>query len=268
MALEELEEKGSEGLGKKEESSEMIQLSKQDFEKLMSRIDDVTNQEKTVNKAGNSGSIDMESIGKMFQGMLSNQNKKSAFTEDGQFNFTEFGNEEIGEDDYLEKEDWRVFVAFRVLHVIADDKKNGRPVKAPLGMIRFNYTFTQRDQVGKEVNIVNVSQYICKSKAVLKFLLNHSEYGISFYDRVDMTLAKSSSSMSLVRKMSSLKTLGQQDLRQLTVQYPQVKFTAELDEVRIQLAQAMVEEEQGLAKKATLTALNSTYLAKQELGEA
>tara|TARA_R110000772_G_scaffold1095_2_gene3867 strand:- start:6549 stop:7346 length:798 start_codon:yes stop_codon:yes gene_type:complete len=261
MALEESEDKKSvEETG----GEERISIPKSEFELLLKKVDSLTKDEKTLPQ-GQSGVVDMNAIGAMIQGMMSNQTKSSAFKPNGQFDFNQGSDVEVPEDDYLDEKDWKVFVAFRVGHFISDDKRKGRPVRAPFGVIEFKYSFTQRDQNGREQNLVNVSQYICKSKIVKEFLESHTQYGVSFFDRVDMTLAKANSSVNLVRKMEFLKKQGAHELRMMAKGHEGVIFTEDLDSVRIQLAQSMVKEDEKMGRKRTEDSLTDTFLADQAL---
>lgn len=70
-------------------------------------------------------------------------------------------------------------------YVIGDDKKNGRPIPAPLGVIDFKAVSSVRRQNGKEQNMLILSKHVCQSKKELAFLRNHTMYGIRFFEKSD-----------------------------------------------------------------------------------
>lgn len=85
--------------------------------------------------------------------------------------------------DLLEKS--VVFWSQGFQYVIGDDRKNGRAIPAPLGVVDFKADSSKRRQVGKEQHMLIMSKHICQSKKELEFLRNHTMFGIRFFEKLD-----------------------------------------------------------------------------------
>jgi hypothetical protein len=166
------------------------------------------------------GASDPE-LAKAIQALANNNNQGIINRETGQFYFNNAiaGEYDIDPDDILPQNEWVTFASYTVFDVITSDKRNGRQVPAPLGPILLAYDSTNRIQRGKEVEIVNLCVYTCKSRKELKWLYEHSCFGVTFFDNIKGALSESAKK---ARKMSSLlvslRSMGIADLRRMASQ--------------------------------------------------
>jgi len=203
MALEVNEE------GKEEQLAAPIVLNEETmkvFKQMQDRIDQ-------LEKGGGTpqgGAAGMEDLVKLLADKITKQEGDRV----GQFQFgTMHTMADIDESDVLPKEEWVTFITHKALYAIVDDKRHGRNVKAPLDMILFKYQSTQQVKSGKEVDIVQLSTYTCMSRMELKWLQEHSLYGITFFNESIAAISKDvERGMRIAKVMTSLNGMNQHQL--------------------------------------------------------
>jgi len=150
---------------------------------------------------------------------------------------------EIDQDDQLPREKWVTFVCHKVGYVIVDDKVNGVPVRVPYGAIKFEYDSTRRIQNGKEVDVVNLSRYTCRSKKELEFLRNHSNYRLVFFENMRGTSnIDANKSMKLLSVFNSFRTMGIHDLIPYANEYG-IDTTMDIQHLRASITEAYVDKQ-------------------------
>lgn len=185
---------------------------------LQNRLNDLSLRVATTLPAGQSNDPE---LAKAIQALANNNNQGLINRETGQFYFNNAiaGEYDIEEEDILPQNEWVTFASYTVFDVITSDKRHGRQVPAPLGPILLAYDSTNRIQRGKEMEIVNLCVYTCKSRKELKWLYEHSCYGVTFFDNIKGALSESA---KRARKMSallvSLRPMGIADLRRMASQ--------------------------------------------------
>jgi hypothetical protein len=159
----------------------------------------------------------------------------------------------------LEPKDYKTFACFRSFHYIIDDVKNGIAIRAPYRPIKFAFASKTQKQNGKDTDIVYVCLFTATTTKELEFLLNHSRFGVDFYDHIDLRSVDSSRAVKMYSMVSALKTKGQSDLRDMC-RLRDMPFTADLDTVRSMLAAKMVEEDDKRLRSHSQEQLNKTFM--------
>ena len=238
MALEVIEEpEGQDNNNKVEITPD--QISELVEARLKEALKDI---KKSTEKQQQSSSI--EDLASMISKGVSDGMKSNT----GQFEFN-IGYEEsqIDPDDYLEPKDQVVFAVHRLYDVIVADKRNGRVIKVPLEPIEFKIQATKIVKNGKESNITNVATYTCCSKKELKWLKEHTQYGIRFFDRIDKAISVDAHKASILAKnMTMLGAMNQYNIIKYSKEYG-VPFSEDLNVMRAELANQMTNKELGQA---------------------
>jgi len=195
-------------------------------------------QNQNQNQNQNGGGITPEFLERLVRGIQGPQAKT------GQFEFdTMYSEEDIDPDDTLPKEEWVTFVCHRVMHIIVDDQRNGRNIRAPFDKIVFTYDSTKRVTNGKETELINLSTYTCKSRKELAWLRSHTKFGIYFFDSIDGSMSQKAERASLlVRVMLQLGRMGQHQIIQMCRERG-LPITKDLNEMRSNIALVQVEEQ-------------------------
>lgn len=245
MAIEEVEEENT-GASKdtkvtdvKVEPSiaEQFRLMQEEIAKL---------KENQVVPAENSDNNEL--IKTLVQELRGNQQVKT-----GQFEFDSMHTEaDIDPDDALEEKDYVTFITHKVIHVIVDDKRNGRNIRVPFEKIVFKYVSTKQVKNGRETDVFQLSTYTCTSKKELAWLRAHSLFGITFFDKMTGVLSKDAGrAFKLARQMMVLKNIGQGQIINMAKQRG-ISIGDDLDMMRSEIANIVVEEqilkEQGYAE--------------------
>jgi len=111
--------------------------------------------------------------------------KKGDTPATGYFEFNElYTQDTVDLADELPKEEWVEFIAYRYTHVIVDDVKANRPIRAPFKPIVFKYQHTRKTISASSTEVMQLCSYTCKSKKELDFLENHQYCGISFFPSI------------------------------------------------------------------------------------
>lgn len=150
----------------------------------------------------------------------------------------------IDKDDILETP--VVFYAHKCGYVITSDMKQGRSIGTPYGTpIIFTFHGSKKmSGSGKEQDIVNLSTYVCKSKAELEFLKNFTYFGSLIFED-----AQSASGI---------------DARKATKMAKFIKSTENLDAYRLQA----IAKERGLPMMKDIQQMRlivATSFAEDEL---
>lgn len=203
--------------------------------------------------------------------MLVDKLTKNETVKTGQFEFdNQYTESDLDADDVLEREDWITFITHKVLHVIVDDKRNGKNIKAPLDKIVFKYVSTKAVKNGRETDVFQLSTYTCQSKSELKWLRAHSMFGITFFDKMTGVLSNDAArAFKLARQMMVLKTIGQGQLISMA-KSREITIGDDLDHLRAEIATHVVEEqilkEKGFAQNVLKETKMEAELSGQSLG--
>ena len=156
---------------------------------------------------------------------------------------------DIDPDDYLEH--GVTFFVHKVGYVIVDDKRNGLPVRVPFGApIIFQYQSTEKRSVGKYIELYNLATYTSFSKKEVKWLKEHTKFGIAFFDSIKTAMSinarlaeKLAKTINAVNGMESHRVIEACKGHDLPI-------TAKIDEMRSQLAHKLAQEELEVEKEA------------------
>lgn len=128
--------------------------------------------------------------------------------------------------------------------IIFDDNKNGMHVRVPYNAeILFDFVTTRKMGSGKDLQTIPLSRYKCTSKAICKFMRDHSNYGVRFYEsaqNLDETTLKKASRTSEIISIVKDYTIDQ--LMSTCKQYG-VPFSDNYAAMKGGLAMAMAERE-------------------------
>lgn len=203
-------------------------------------------------------------LAKAIQSLANNNNQGLVNRETGQFYFNNAiaGEYEIEEDDILPQNEWVTFAKYTIFDVITSDKRHGRQVPAPLGPILLAYDSTNKITRGKETDIVNLCVYTCKSRKELKWLYEHSCYGIEFFDSIKGALSENAKK---ARKMSSLlvslRPLGQADLRRMASQNGMENFNGlSPEDLRAAIASHIADKQEAAEYENQTRVLNENKM--------
>lgn len=149
-------------------------------------------------------------------------------------------------DDYLEMEKWVRFCVPKAGYALSDDMRNGRPVRLPFGkkMIFFEYVTLNRTQIGKHTTTVPIAVYTSKSKAEVEWIRKHSFYDILIFESsAQAANTNAEKALRLGKVMDSIKTWDYPNVVQSAKDYKIAMTIERPDELRKNLAIAMVEKE-------------------------
>lgn len=138
-------------------------------------------------------------------------NKKDEVYDEFSFN----SNKNIDADDLLDEP--VVFFAPKYRFALGADRKNGKQMAPPNGVILFKYMHTIRKQSGKDINIQQWCKHVCKSKVELEFLKGHTVFGSLFYEKASDIIQSEDMQLvnSIIKKSASLSSLGSHDILRL-----------------------------------------------------
>ena len=172
----------------------------------------------------------------------------------------------IDPDDILDKEDEVTFFCYRTRYLIVDDKRQGLPVQTPFkNEIWFKYSSTRQRQVGKEIELLNLSTYACKSKKEKEWLLEHTLYGSMFFTSIDSNSAPDSrKAAKLVKYMTSLMNMGQSDVVSMAKQHG-IPMMEKVHEMRLAIANKLADQEVEKELAANEIRIQNTEKAKKLL---
>lgn len=153
---------------------------------------------------------------------------------------------QIPVDDYLEREDWVIFFSPCGGTCIVDDRRKGQRVLLPYGkkVIWFQQTIADHIQKGKDMHLLVLSNYVCKSKKEAEWIRNHSLFGFKFFESIEQTIASDVVKMQrLSRIMSDVQQYSPHNLLQHAKSY-NVPVGEDFNAIRYSLAQAMADAEE------------------------
>lgn len=182
----------------------------------------------------------------------------------GRFKYV--SEENIDPDDLLPPEERQTFFAYSSFYIIVDDLRQGHPVQTPFGNeIVFKYAATKKRQSGKEYQLSLYSTYTCMSRKELKWLKEHTMYGIKFFERNEAGASDDAiKAAKLAKFMLGLKYQGQHALQSLAQQHD-IKMMEDLDQMRIVLANHFADRELEQEQSASQTILKESRQAKELL---
>ena len=170
-------------------------------------------------------------------------------------------------EDVLDEKEMITFVAHKIMYVIADDKRNGRNVKAPFGLIVFKHNSTRLVRNGKETDQFNISTYTCRSRKELEWLRTHSLFGVMFFDKISQAITSDAHKASrLAKHVLALKTVGQHQLVQMA-RSREIPVVEDLNYLRSMIAQSIVEAEMIKIEKKTQETFIDQELEAKMIGK-
>lgn len=147
-------------------------------------------------------------------------------------------------DDYLDK--GIMFFSPCGGTCIVDDRRKGQRVLLPYGkkVIWFGQAVATHIQRGKDMHLIVLSNYLCKSKKEAEWIRNHSLFGTKFFESIEQTVSKDVVKMQkLSRVMTDVQQYSPHELLGHAKSY-KVPIGEDFNAIRAGLAQAMVEAEE------------------------
>jgi hypothetical protein len=214
------------------------------FKQMQERIEELEKN----GSAPSGGSDNMEALVKLLADKIGDQEGHKV----GQFQFgTMHTMADIDEKDVLPQEEWVTFITHKALYAIVDDKRHGKNVRAPLDKILFKYQSTQQVKAGKEVDIVQLSTYTCMSRTELKWLKDHSLFGITFFTQSISAISKDvERGMRIAKVMTSLSGMNQHQLVNMARER-KLPVGGDLGQLRGIIANFMVDKDLEKRSEAT-----------------
>lgn len=162
------------------------------------------------------GTTDKDLMLKVFEFLKSEREKSSVevYGADGENYVNE---KDIDVDDMLEHP--VVFFAHKAGYVIVDDTRRGVKQNNPYHKraIVFKYVFTKRIWHGKEQDIEHLCQYVCKSKKEAEWLRGHSQFGITFFDKMDANISQNAELAVIASKyMNRVRDMDAHQVRKIS----------------------------------------------------
>ncbi|MFN5416291.1 MAG: hypothetical protein ACK5B9_04480 [Flavobacteriia bacterium] len=174
--------------------------------------------------------------------------------------------QDIDPDDVLPKDEWVTFVTHTVGYPIVDDVRNGKPVRVPFGVIKFDYDSTKQVKNGKETDVFNLSKYICKSKKELAWLKSHSKYGSLFFDNIKGARSvDGAKAIKLASVMRGLSAMGQHDIVSTARNYG-LSVDGDLNSLRGEIAQIIVDRQMNQEKMSSELRVSEAGLEAEIVG--
>jgi hypothetical protein len=209
----------------------------------------------------NSGTVKEETSDTKLLRELVSQLKNGS--NDGSYDFREryISDFEIDPEDELPKDKWVTFIANTVSYVIVDDKRKGKAVRVPYSPINFQYDSTRKINNGKETEVVNLSRYTCKSKKELEFMRSHTNYGIFFFENMQ-NRPDAKRTMKMLSIHGALKSMGMHELMPYAQRF-NLDVTQDISVLRVQIANAYVDEQLDHEEKQNELRVNEAYIEKQ-----
>jgi hypothetical protein len=240
-------------------SQEQYDALKKQMSELLKKVEDSTNPSPAA--ISNEASSDLKELANLLRGNSGGE-KDKLFDKNNQFIFT--NNDYGDEDDMLDKKDWQVFTSYTIYDIVATDVKNGRPIKAPIKPIEFTYLSSNTEWAGKEQDVVHMCKYVCKSKAELEFLLNHSNFGTKFFKTASFNKKHASIHSRWASKVNAMIKLGQYELRRLCADLG-IEFDPDLKESRSSIALEQIKREDLKSASDTGAAVAENYMEMKKL---
>jgi hypothetical protein len=252
MALgkEELDEKGKNEVGAKPAINEVVERSTEENDAIAIMQKQIAAlQSQLQHQLQNPGT--KSNSDELMKQFIQKMGGSEQITEGGQFKFQDvYVGDTIDEDDVLPQDEWVTFVTHKVMHIIVDDKRNGKNVRAPFDIIAFRYESTKKVVHGRETDLIHLSTYTCKSRTELKWLREHSRFGISFFDNIKTALSTDvERATKLAKQMIILSRIGQASIIGMCKERG-LPITSDLDSMRAALAYHSVETEMARVKNS------------------
>lgn len=191
--------------------------------------------------------------------------KASKTQPDAILSATDFVNErDIDKDDW--DEDGVIFCGYSNGYFIADDKRNGFPVRTPYGnviVLMFQGFTKTRDNNGKEV-LNTFCAYLSKSKKEQQWLRDHSFFGIKFFESAKEALSQNAERAQKLTRFINVVMGMTQDAIITNCKAYKVNISEDMRAMRVGLANKMldaVEEKEGgsIEYNATKKLITETY---------
>lgn len=174
--------------------------------------------------------------------------------------------EQIPVDDWDEK--GVRFCAPLVGYLINDDRRKGHRVLPPFGVreIFFEYVATKRTRAGKYEQVAPICAFESHSKAQIKWLREHSLYGIMFFETSTQAAnVDASRAMRMSTYLQVVKNYELNDLMKRCKEY-NLPMSEDAQVMRTNIAYKMAELEIENEKKISLQALEDSHKESLLLG--
>lgn len=151
---------------------------------------------------------------------------------------------QIPTDDYLETP--VLFFSPCGGTVIVDDKRQGYRVLPPFGIdeIWFDNPAGTKIQKGKDLHLIVISTYLCKSKKLAEWLRKHTLFGTKFHESIEQTISRDVvRAQKLSRTMTDVQQYSPHDLIRHAKTY-KIEIGTDYDKMRFKLAEVMVDAEE------------------------
>ena len=143
------------------------------------------------------------------------------------------------------------FFAHKAGYIIVDDTRKGQKQNNPLHKkaIIFEYVHTKRVWHGREQDIENLCIYECKSKKEAEWLRGHSQFGITFFDKLDAKMSQNAEfAVIAARYMRRVEDMDAHQIRKIS-QQEGVSTEMDIQEQRSALAIHYAQREMKANKK-------------------
>lgn len=162
---------------------------------------------------------------------------------------------QIPVDDYMEQP--ALFFSPCGGTCIVDDRRKGQRVLLPYGkkVIWFDNPAATKIQRGKDLHLIVICTYLCKSIKEAEWIRNHTLFGTKFFESIEQTVSKDVVKMQrLSRTMTDVQQYSPHDLLRHAKSYG-VTIGQDYDKVRFALAEAMVDKEEEREEQSTQRSL-------------
>lgn len=221
--------------------------------------------ESEKNRSGNTPDTGLKDLTEAIKSGFSGSTKNNG--DQNSFEHSYSDQASLDAEDVLDEKDMVMFVSHKVLYVIADDKRNGKNVRAPFALIKFKHDSTRLVKNGKETDQFNISTYTCRSKIELEWLRNHSLFGVMFFDKISKVITADAQKASrLAKHVLSLRSVGQHQLIQMA-KSKEIPVVDDLNYLRSMIAQATVEEEMIKIDQKTKEMFSDQQLEAEMIGK-
>lgn len=184
-----------------------------------------------------------------FASMISRGISEGMKSKTGQFQFDEgFTESEIDMEDLLPEEEWQTFAVHKIYDVIVGDKRHGKQIRVPYEPIKFLIQASKIVKNGKASTITNFATYTCKSKKELKWLKDHTQYNIRFFDSINGAASVEAEEAKLLAKnMNLLNSFDQHQVLKYAKDHD-VPVTSDLPIMRAEIATKLTKKALGKFK--------------------
>ena len=147
---------------------------------------------------------------------------------------------EIDESDYIEG--GKPFFCYNSGYIIADDKRSGQQVRAPRGIISFDFQYCTVKGQGRNSELFNLCQFVSYSKNEVKWLQDHSMFNVDFFEKFEADLEVGSSlSKQFSRASNVVSSMSNGDVVRLSKER-KLKTVADYDKQRSLLVESLAQE--------------------------